>query len=162
MSDLDDGLENWQNRLYELHGHRCAQITQSLRCLSAHPRGLPAYVGMTDPGEFIAHVSDRVPQSQNTQTLETALGATAAWGTDPTKSHPCWGAYQKFLRPRFISQTQEVRSKFKRPNSLQGHLRKNYTAWENTPPKEWVHKFVHILDPIAKKGIWRLSSATVL
>ena len=35
MSDSDDGLENWQQRLYELHGHRCAQITQSLRCLSA-------------------------------------------------------------------------------------------------------------------------------
>ena len=35
MSDSDDGLENWQNRLYELHGHRCAQLTKSLRCLSA-------------------------------------------------------------------------------------------------------------------------------
>ena len=66
MSDSDDGLENWQNRLYELHGHRCAQITQSLRCLSAQPRGLPAYVGMTNSEEFITHVSDRVPQSQST------------------------------------------------------------------------------------------------
>ena len=28
MTDLDDGLENWQNRLYELHGHRCARIYQ--------------------------------------------------------------------------------------------------------------------------------------
>ena len=24
MSDSDDGLESWQNRLYELHGHQCA------------------------------------------------------------------------------------------------------------------------------------------
>ena len=24
MTDSDDGLENWQNILYELHGHRCA------------------------------------------------------------------------------------------------------------------------------------------
>ena len=58
MSDSDDGLENWQNRLYELHGHRCAQITQSLRCLSAQPRELPASVGITVPRKFIAHVSD--------------------------------------------------------------------------------------------------------
>ena len=31
MTDSDDGLENWQNRLYELHGHRCARIIKSLR-----------------------------------------------------------------------------------------------------------------------------------
>ena len=107
---------------------------------------------MTNPGEFIAPVSERVPQSQNTQSLEIALETTAAWGTNPTKSHPSWGTYQKFLCPRFISQAQEVRSKFKEPNSLQGHLRQNYTARENTPRKEWVHKFVHILDPITKNG----------
>ena len=152
MSDSDDGLENWQNQLYELHGHRCTQITQSLRCLSAQPRELPAYVGMTDPGEIIAPMSERVPQSQNTQSLEIALEATAAWGTDHTKYHPSRGTCQKFLRPRFISQAQEVRSKFKGSNSPQGHLRQNYTARENTPRKEWVHKFVHILDPIAKNG----------
>ena len=78
MFDLDDGLENWQNRLYELHGHRCAQITQSLRCLSAQPRGFPAYVGMTNPGESIAPFSEQVHESQSMQTLEIALRATAA------------------------------------------------------------------------------------
>ena len=31
MTDSDEGLENWQNRLYELHGHRCAIITKSIR-----------------------------------------------------------------------------------------------------------------------------------
>ena len=35
MTDSDNGLENWQNRLYELHGHRCARITKSLRWLGA-------------------------------------------------------------------------------------------------------------------------------
>ena len=45
-----------------------------------------------------------------------------------------------------------MRSKFKGQNSPQGHLRQNYTAMEHTPRKEWVHKFVHILDPIAKNG----------
>ena len=34
MTYSDQGLENWQNRLYELHGHRCARITKSLRWLS--------------------------------------------------------------------------------------------------------------------------------
>ena len=43
---------------------------------------MPAHVGMTDPGEFIAPVPKRVPQSQNSQSLEIALEATAAWGSE--------------------------------------------------------------------------------
>ena len=35
LTDSDDGLENWQNRLYELHGHRCARLTKSLRWLGS-------------------------------------------------------------------------------------------------------------------------------
>ena len=35
MMDSDEGLENWQKRLYELHGHRCAGITKSIRWLGA-------------------------------------------------------------------------------------------------------------------------------
>src|SRR5712692_2660030 len=70
MSDSDDGLENWQQQLYELHGHRCAQITQSLRCISAQPREVPAQVGMTDPGKIILPMPEQVPQSQNIQHLE--------------------------------------------------------------------------------------------
>ena len=112
MSDSDDGLENWQNQLYELHGHRCTQITKSLRCLSAQPREFPTYVGLKDLGGFIAHFSEQSPQSQRMQTLETALGATAAWWTNHKKYTPSWGASQKYLCLSFINQVQEVRSKF--------------------------------------------------
>ena len=38
MTDSDDGLENWQNKLYELLGHRCARITKSLRWLGSQTR----------------------------------------------------------------------------------------------------------------------------
>ena len=84
------------------------------------------------------------------QTLETALGATAAWWTDRKKSTPSWGAYQKFLRLRFVNQFQEVRSKFNGQNSPQDHLRQCYAAWENIPREEWVHKLMHTLEPIAQ------------
>ena len=131
MSDSDDGLENWQQRLYELHGHRCAQITQSLRCLRAQPRELPAQVGMTDLGKTILRMPDQVPQSQRMQTLETALGATAAGWIDHKNSTPSWGAYQKFLCLKFINQFQEVQSKFNGQNSPQEHLRQSFAAWDN-------------------------------
>ena len=57
MTDSDDGLENWQNILYELHGHRCAGITKSLRWLSSQTRPLPIFDGSTDPEEFIKQLS---------------------------------------------------------------------------------------------------------
>ena len=53
MTDSDDGLENWQNRLYELHGHRCARITKSIRWLGAQVRILPNFDDLSDPEQFI-------------------------------------------------------------------------------------------------------------
>ena len=55
MTDSDDGLENWQNRLYELHGHRCARITKSLKWISSQTRALPIFDGLTDPTDFICN-----------------------------------------------------------------------------------------------------------
>ena len=49
MANLDIGLENWQNRLYELNGHRCARITKSLRWVGSQPNILPTFDGLTDP-----------------------------------------------------------------------------------------------------------------
>ena len=57
MTDSDDGLENWQNRLYELHGHRCARITKSLRWIT---RALPIFDGSTDPAEFSVTFSEQM------------------------------------------------------------------------------------------------------
>ena len=33
-SDSDEGLENWQNRMHELSGMRCARLTKSLHWIS--------------------------------------------------------------------------------------------------------------------------------
>ena len=72
MSDSDDGLENWQNRLYELHGHRCARLTKSLIYLSTQPRELPTDEDLTHPEEFIAPLLAQVPESHIMQILETS------------------------------------------------------------------------------------------
>ena len=63
MTDSDEVLENWQNRLYELHGHRCARITKSLRWLGSRTRLLPIFDGLTDPKDFILQFSEHVPDS---------------------------------------------------------------------------------------------------
>ena len=50
MTDSEDGLESWQNRLSELHGHRCTRITKSLRRLSSQTRTFPASDASPAPG----------------------------------------------------------------------------------------------------------------
>ena len=58
MTDSDDGLENWQNRLHELNGHRCARITKSLRWLGIQERTLPIFDGLSNPQQFLGTFSE--------------------------------------------------------------------------------------------------------
>ena len=96
MSDFEDGLESWQNRLYELQGHRCAKITKSLRRLSSQTRALPICEGSTDLEVLI------VLNSLKLVTLESTFGATIAKGWNSRKKYiPSWEACQKFLYMRF-------------------------------------------------------------
>ena len=144
MTDSDDGLENWQNRLYELHGHRCARITKSLRWLGSQTRPLPIFDGSTDPEEFIEQFLAQILDSQKMETLDLALKAIAArWWTGHRKNTPSWKACQQFLRLK-------VQSGFAGKNSPHGHWAQYYAAWQHVPQKAWVHRFVHTLEPIAK------------
>ena len=45
---------------------------------------------------------------------------------------------------------EELQSKFDGNSSPQEHLEKCYEAWKYVPRNEWVHRFVHTLEPIAK------------
>ena len=49
-----------------------------------------------------------------------------------------------------MDQPQEVRSRFDGKTSPQEHLAQFYEAWQHVPQEEWVHRFVHTLEPIAK------------
>ena len=78
MTDSDEGLENWQNRLYELHGHRCARITKSIRWVGSQTKIFPIFDGLTDTEDFIAQFSKQIPDSQKMETLDSAFRATAS------------------------------------------------------------------------------------
>ena len=49
-----------------------------------------------------------------------------------------------------MDQPQEVRSRFNGKTSPQEHLEQCYEAWKHVPHEEWVHRFVHTLEPVAK------------
>ncbi len=64
MTYSDEGLENWQSRLYELHGHRCARITKSILLVGSETRTAPLFNGLANLEEFIVQFSEQVPDSQ--------------------------------------------------------------------------------------------------
>ena len=61
-----------------------------------------------------------------------------------------WEACQNSLRLRFKYRPQEVRSRFNGKTSPREHLEQCFEAWKNVPHEEWVHRFVHTLEPVAK------------
>ena len=63
MTDSEDDLESWQNRLHEPHGCSHARTTKSLRWLNSQPNPFPIFDGLTDPDPFIAQVSGLIPES---------------------------------------------------------------------------------------------------
>ena len=88
MTDSDDGLESWQNQLYELHGHRCARITKSLRWLSSQTRTLPVSESSTDPEESSVPTPIQMLELQKSENLESASGVTAT---------SRWTAHKQYL-----------------------------------------------------------------
>ena len=116
-------------------------------------RPLPVFDGSTDPEQFIVQFSEQVPDSQKMETLDSAFRATVAqWWNGHKKYMHSWEAFQKSLCLRFRDQPQEVQSRFNGKTSPQGHLEQCYEAWKHVPREEWVHRFVHTLEPIAKNG----------
>ena len=51
--DSDVGLENWQNRLYEVSARRCAFMTKSLRWIGTEIKDIPLFNGLVDVNDFL-------------------------------------------------------------------------------------------------------------
>ena len=133
--------------MYELHGHRCARITKSLRWLTSQTRALPVYDGSGDTKEFSSPFSEQILDSQKQEILDPASRATATrWWKSHKKYIPSWPACQKYLHLRIMDQPQGVRSR----NNPQEHVARCYDAWKRVPQEGWLHRVVHTLDPIAK------------
>ena len=83
------------------------------------------------------------------ETLDSVFRVVAArWWNGHKKYIHSWRACQKFLRLRFMDQPREVRIRFNGKTNPQEHLEQCYEAWKHVPHEEWVHRFVHTLEPI--------------
>ena len=71
-SDLDEGLENWKNRMRELSRRCCVHLTKSLRWIGIDVFQVPVFDGLSNIKEFLKEYEVQVPSSQRLQALDVA------------------------------------------------------------------------------------------
>ena len=77
-SDSDVGLENWQNRLYEVSAHKCAFMTKSLRWIGTEIKDIPSFDGLADVNEFLQQFEQEISHEQRMEVIDLAVRATPA------------------------------------------------------------------------------------
>src|SRR5271156_938534 len=71
-SDSDVGLENWQNRLYEVSARRCAFMTKSLRWIGTEDKNIPSFDGLSDINDFLQQFELEIPYEQRIEAMSLA------------------------------------------------------------------------------------------
>ena len=61
MSDLEVGLENWQECLHEVSRRRLARITKTLRWIGLEVSTLPVFDGLSDIEIFVQEYEAQLP-----------------------------------------------------------------------------------------------------
>ena len=72
-SDSDVGLENWQNRLYEVSARRCAYMTKSLQWIGTEINKIPSFHGLTDIQDFLTQFEQQIPHKQRIAAMDLAV-----------------------------------------------------------------------------------------
>jgi hypothetical protein len=89
VSDLDTGLENWQQRLHEVSTRRCARIDCVVIWAGTEIREPPNFHGVNDLESFLARYEDELLENQRLLNLDISLKEThAIW----------WGAQKEIVK----------------------------------------------------------------
>jgi hypothetical protein len=85
VSDSEEGLEHWQQRMHEVSTRRCARITRSLHWIGTKLCDPPKYDGLTDISYFVKVLELQIPKQQILLALDVVLKATPARWWDSHK-----------------------------------------------------------------------------
>lgn len=102
MSNLEVGLENWQQRLHEVSGRRLARITKTLHWIGSEVSKLPIFDGLSDIQIFFQEYEAQLPCSKRHQHLVVALRVTPMrWWTAHERNIATWDTCRRLLLIRF-------------------------------------------------------------
>jgi hypothetical protein len=106
---------------------------------------------------FLAQYEDEVLENQRLLALDLALKATPArwWGAHK-ETITDWYQCKRLLCIRFDAEHKNnKKQKYDGQRAPTEHLEKCRTLWKMTPPEEWPHHFIHTLEGIPSKLVYR-------
>jgi hypothetical protein len=82
-SYLEEALEKWKNKMYEVSTRRCARLTREVRWIGTTVSNLPTFDGLNPLETFLLDFEESVPMQQIFLAMDEALKSTPAiwWGT---------------------------------------------------------------------------------
>lgn len=136
-SDLDEELENWKNRLYEVSMLCCNMMTKLLKCVSTQVRNLPHFDGLGDMELFLDEFDLKVPEENRFQALELVLHDMPShwWGTHKEK-FVGWREYRRMMKLRFGYVNTRMTKKYNKKDDPCDHLAQWTRAWGTEPQPE--------------------------
>jgi uncharacterized protein (DUF1697 family) len=72
-SDLEEALENWKNKMYEVSTRRCAILTRDVRWIDTTVSNFPTFDGMNLLETFLSKFEASVPTQQRLLAMDEAL-----------------------------------------------------------------------------------------
>ena len=146
-SDSDQGMENWQNRMHEVSGRWCAQLTKSLCWIGSEVSQIPTFSGLSQVNEVLIEYEIQVPSFQRLKALDMALRATPTrWWAPHKKNIATWETCQRLLMIKFGEKLDGIDCQYDGQTDPRLHIELCTKKWKHCIADEWVHLFVHTLD----------------
>ena len=112
-SDSEVGLENWQDRLYEVLARRCAFMTKSLRWIGADIIDILSFHGLADVNEFLQQFDQEIPQEQRLSAMDLAVKDTPArWWHTHKERIASWDDLKRLMATRFSNNKEPLQQKY--------------------------------------------------
>jgi hypothetical protein len=146
-SNLEEALENWQNRMYEVSTRQCVRLTKSVHWIGTKISNIPTFDGLNHLETFLVEFEKIVPVQQRMFPLDEALKAKPArwWGTH-NNNIVDWVQCRTLLIVCFSYQVEGCEVRYTSQSCPKDHMRSCEEAWSNIHKERWVHKFINTLD----------------
>jgi hypothetical protein len=109
VSDSEEGLEHWQQRMHEVSTRRCACITRSLHWIGTELCNPPRYDGLTDISMFVKTFELQVPEQQRLLALDVVLKVTPSrWWVAHREGMKDWLQCNRLMQIRFGTEGENI------------------------------------------------------
>jgi hypothetical protein len=160
VSDSEEGLEHWQQRMHEVSTRRCVCITRSLRWIGTELCNPPRYDGLTDISMFVKTFELQVPEQQRLLALDVVLKVTPArWWVAHREGMKDWLQCNRLMQIRFGTEGENIVQKYTGESDPTGHVEQCRDLWGSVPETEWTHIFIHTLDTIPEELVFGVGNA---